>query len=385
MSTTASARLFQLHVPDEVLADLRARLARVRWPDEPPGAPWSYGTSVDYLRGLIEYWRDGFDWRKQEAALNRFTQFKVPIAGIELHYIHQQGIGPAPRPLLLSHGWPGSVVEFHKIIPMLTDPASFGGDPADAFTVVAPSLPGYPLSFQPDQKRFGVVGIADIFATLMTDHLGYRRFAAQGGDWGASITSRLGHAYPDRLTGIHLNFLMVPRDRKLLPGATAEEQQYLREMDEWLKEEAGYQWIQGTRPQTLAFGLSDSPAGLAAWLIEKFRSWSDCAGNPENAFTKDELLTNITLYWVTGAIGSSFWPYYERRHSPPAFSPAKRIEVPTGYVEFPKEILRPPRSVAELSYNIQRWTKMDKGGHFAALEQPAALAEDIREFFRERR
>ena len=381
----AAPRPFQLQVPDAVLTDLRERLARVRWPDEPPGAAWSYGTSVDYLRHLVDYWRDGFDWRKQEAALNRFTQYKVALAGIELHYIHQPGKGPEPMPLLLSHGWPGSIVEFHKLIPMLTDPASFGGDPADAFTVVAPSLPGYTLSFAPGQKRFGVVEIADTFASLMTDVLGYQRFAAQGGDWGASITTRMAHAYPERLAGIHLNLLMVPRERKLLPAETPEQQQYLNELDEWLKEEAGYQWIQGTRPQTLAFGLADSPVGLAAWLMEKFRAWSDCDGDPETVFTKDELLTNITLYWATGAIGSSFWPYYDRRHSAPAFSPGEPIKVPTGYAAFPKEILRPPRSVAERSYNIQRWTKMDKGGHFAALEQPAALAHEIREFFRKRR
>jgi pimeloyl-ACP methyl ester carboxylesterase len=378
-------RPFELRVPDDVLTDLHGRLERVRWPDEPPGAPWTYGTSVGYMQRLVEYWRDEFDWRKQEAALNQFRQFKVTLADIDLHFIHQQGKGPDPMPLLLSHGWPGSIVEFHKLIPMLTDPASFGGNAADSFTVVAPSLPGYTLSFAPNQKRFGIVEIADTFARLMTDVLGYRRFAAQGGDWGASITTRLAQTRPELLAGIHLNLLMVPRDPALLANFTPEEKQYLDELKHWLKEESGYQWIQGTRPQTLAFGLSDSPAGLAAWILEKFRAWSDCDGNPESAFTRDEMLANITLYWATGAIGSSFWPYYDRRHGAPPLGGSPRVEVPTGYAEFPHEILRPPRSIAERSYNIQRWSKMAKGGHFAALEQPAALADEIRGFFRARR
>jgi microsomal epoxide hydrolase len=372
---------FEIHVPDDVLADLRARLAQVRWPDEPPLAPWTTGTSVYYMKQLVDYWRERFDWRAQEAELNGFRQFTLPLAGIDLHFIHQPGKGPNPVPLLLSHGWPGSVFEFHKIIPMLTDPARFGGDAADAFTVVAPSLPGYTFSFRPGQARFSVEQIADVFAELMTI-LGYRRFAAQGGDWGAFVTSRLGLMHPERLLGIHLNLLAVRREPAMLAQPTPEERVFLEQLQHFIKEEVGYQWIQGTRPQTLAFGLSDSPAGLAAWIIEKFRAWSDCGGNLDNAFTQDELLTNITLYWVTGAIGSSFWPYYARMHNPWPIPEGARVGVPTGYVEFPAEILRPPRSVAEKVYNIQRWTKMDKGGHFAALEQPEALAREIREFFR---
>jgi pimeloyl-ACP methyl ester carboxylesterase len=373
---------FQLNVSDDILIDLRARLARVRWPDEPPGEPWSYGTSVRYMQELVEYWRERFDWRIQEAKLNSFRQFKVPLAGIQLHYIHEEGKGLKPLPLLLSHGWPGSVLEFHKILPMLTDPLRFGGDPADAFTVVAPSLPGYTLSFQPNQPRFSVEQVADCFASLMTDVLGLKRFVAQGGDWGAFVASRLGYAYPERVAGIHLNLLAVQRDPGMLPNPTPEEKVHLDQMKQWLKEETGYQWIQGTKPQTLAFGLADSPVGLGAWIIEKFRIWSDCRGNVESVFTKDELLTNIMLYWVTGAIGSSFWPYYARMHGPWPIPEGGRINVPTGYVEFPKEILRPPRSVAERMYNIQRWTKMDRGGHFAALEQPEVLVREIRAFFK---
>ena len=378
----AEPRQFRLSVSDQVLDDLRQRLARVRWPDEPPLAPWSTGTSLAYMKQLVEYWRERFDWRAQERALNAFRQFTVPLAGIELHFIHEQGKGPDPIPLLLSHGWPGSVFEFHKLIPMLTDPARFGGDPADAFTVVAPSLPGYAFSFRPGQERFSVERIAEVFAQLMTEVLGYQRFAAQGGDWGAFVTSRLGLQVPQRLYGIHLNLLAVRRDPKLLDNLTPEEKVFLDQLNHWIKEEMGYQWIQGTKPQTLAFALSDSPVGLAAWIIEKFRSWSDCRGDPENAFTKDELLTNITLYWVSGAIGSSFWPYYTRMHGPWPIPEGARISVPTGYAEFPAEILRPPRSVAEKVYNIQRWTKMPRGGHFAALEQPEALVREVREFFR---
>jgi pimeloyl-ACP methyl ester carboxylesterase len=376
-------RPFRLQVPDAVLEDLRARLARTRLPEVPPLEPWSTGTDVAYLRGLLDYWRNGFDWRAQETLLNGFRQFSVPLAGIDLHFIHEEGRGPKPMPLLLSHGWPGSVLEFHKLLPMLTDPARFGGDPSDAFTVVAPSLPGYVFSFKPGQQRFGLDEIAAVFASLMHDVLGYERFGAQGGDWGAFVTTRLGYAFAERMIGIHLNLLAVRRDPKMLANPTAEEKLYLEQLAQFLKEETGYQWIQGTKPTTLAFALTDSPAGLAAWLVEKFRSWTDCDGNPENALTRDEMLADIMLYWVTGAIGSSFWPYYARRHGPWPVPEGKTVDVPMGYVEFPKEILRPPRSVAERMYgDIRRWTVMKKGGHFAALEQPEALASEIREFFR---
>lgn len=373
---------FKLHVPDDVLTDLRQRLVRTRFPDQAPDGPWAYGTDVSYVRDLVEYWHSRFDWRAEEARLNAFPQYKAPVDGIDVHFLHVPGKGPNPYPLLLSHGWPGSVFEFLKIIPRLTDPASFGGDPADAFTVVAPSLPGYGLSFAPGQPRFGLERIADCFATLMTDVLGYPRFAAQGGDWGAFVTSRLGHAHADRLIGIHVNLLAIRRDTKMLENPTEEERAFLDHLAHFLKEETGYQWIQGTKPQTLAYGLTDSPAGLAAWIIEKFRSWSDCGGDPESVFTRDELLGNITFYWVTGAIGSSFWPYYARMHGPWPI-PDRGVNVPMGYCQFPTEILKPPRSVAERMYtDIRRWSVMDEGGHFAAMEQPEALAREIREFFR---
>jgi pimeloyl-ACP methyl ester carboxylesterase len=378
-------RPFTLRVSDDTLADLRTRLERVRWPDEAPGAGWAHGTALTYIKELVAYWRERYDWRTHEARLNGWRQFTVPLGGIDLHFIHEPGVGPAPLPLLLSHGWPGSIVEFERIIPMLTDPARFGGDPADAFTVVAPSLPGYTLSFRPGQPRLGLTEMADLFATLMTDVLGYRRFAAQGGDWGAFITSCLGAAYPERLAGIHVNLLAVRRDQTPPAAPTAEEKAYLEQLGNWMREEAGYMQIQGTRPQTLAYGLTDSPVGLAAWIVEKFRAWSDCGGDVERRFSKDLLLTNVMLYWVTGAIGSSFWPYYARAHSAWPISERRPVKTPTAYAAFPREILNPPRAWAERVYDIRRWTVMPAGGHFAALEEPEALAADMRAFFRDLR
>jgi len=357
----AQPRSFRIEIPDADVADLRQRLARTRFPDEPPLEPWSTGTSLAYLRELVAYWREGFSWKEAEARINRLRQYRVPLGGIELHFIHEPARDTRAMPLLLLHGWPGSIVEFLGIIPLL----------AERFTIVAPSLPGYTLSFRPGQPRFGVEEIADLLVELMRG-LGYERFGLQGGDWGAFIASRIAAKYPERVTGLHLNLLAVRREPKI-PPSSAEEAGYLKQLASWLKEETGYQWIQGTKPQTLAYGLTDSPAGLAAWIAEKFRSWSD------EPIPRDDLLANISLYWLTGAIGSSFWPYYARLHRG---WPFETVAVPTGYAEFPKEILRPPRSLAAKTYtNLQRWTAMEKGGHFAALEQPRALAGEVAAFF----
>jgi pimeloyl-ACP methyl ester carboxylesterase len=354
-------RSFTLDIPQAALADLGERLARTRFADEPPLAPWSSGTSLDYLRELVAYWKDSFDWRAHEARINRLRQFTTSVHGIELHFIHEPGRRADALPLLLAHGWPGSIVEFLELIPLLTE----------HFTVVAPSLPGYTLSFRPGQPRFGVEEIADCFAELMT-RLGYQRFGVQGGDWGAFIGSRIAARYRERVIGLHLNLLAVRRDPKVA-AATPEEAAYLEELKRWLKEETGYQAIQGTKPQTLAYALTDSPAGLAAWIAEKFRSWSD------GGIRRDDLLANVSLYWFTGAIGSSFWPYYARWHRP---WPFETVSVPTGYAQFPKEILRPPRSLAATTYtNLRRWTVMPRGGHFAALEEPRALGGEIMAFF----
>jgi pimeloyl-ACP methyl ester carboxylesterase len=246
-----------------------------------------------------------------------------------------------------------------------------------------PSLPGYGLSFTPGQARFGIEEITDCFAELMTDVLGYRRFGAQGGDWGSRITAHFGRAYPERMSGLHLNMMPLGYNPEGFSAGTPEESRYLEELRAWMKEESGYGWIQGTRPQTLAFALTDSPTGLAAWIVEKFRAWSDCDGDIDTVFTRDQLLANIGLYWFTGAIGSSFWPYYSRRHSSGQNEETKIVTVPTGYCEFPHEIVRPPRSLAERVFtNIRRWSVMPRGGHFAAMEQPEALAQEIRELFR---
>ena len=377
------ARPFTIAVADAVLLDLKRRLDATRWPDEVTDSNWAFGTDLQYLRTLAEYWRSGYDWRAQEAMLNRLQHFTVPIDGINLHFVHEPGEGGAPLPLLLTHGWPGSVVEFQELIPLLTHPSAHGGDARDAFTVVAPSIPGYGFSFAPNQRRFGLREIADTFQRLMSDVLGYRRYAAHGHDWGAFVSTRLGYAYPESLASIHITLLAVPRER--VPGRvpSAEEQRFYDQLDHWLKEECGYSSIMGTKPQTLAYALTDSPVGLAAWMIEKFRAWSDCGGDLDAHFSRDVLLTNIMLYWVTGAIGSSFWPYYARSHEPWIIPVGEKVIVPTGYAEHPREILTPPRSLAELTYgNITRWTRMRSGGHFPALEAPQQLAEEIRAFFR---
>ncbi|MFN0161591.1 MAG: epoxide hydrolase family protein [Burkholderiales bacterium] len=372
-------RPFRLHIESAAIDELKARLARVRWPDEAPVAPWSYGTSVSFMREMVATWRDGFDWRATESALNAWPQYRTVIDGIDVHFLHVPGRGPRPRPLLLSHGWPGSILEFMKVIPLLTDPAAHGGDAADAFTVVVPSLPGYTLSFADNQPRKSLPEIGAMFDTLM-DRLGYARYGAQGGDWGSFVTAWLGAERPQRVAGIHLNMMPLRRDAALFSNPTAAEKAYMAELDHFLKEETGYQAIQGTRPQTLAFGLADSPVGLAAWITEKYRAWTDCDGDPRNSLTMDEMLGNISLYWFTNCIGASFWPYYARLHG--RWPIDGRIEVPTGYCAFPREILRPPRESAERVFNIQRWTVMERGGHFAALEKPRELVDEVRAFFR---
>jgi pimeloyl-ACP methyl ester carboxylesterase len=380
---------FRIHIPDDVLNDLRDRLRRTRWPDQISGSGWTYGTDGGYLRGLVAYWIDRFDWRAQEAALNRFAHFRADVDGFGLHYIHERGRGPNPVPLLISHGWPGSFVEFTEIIGPLTDPAAHGGDAADAFDLVVPSLPGYGFSDRPREPGMDVMRVAALFARLM-EGLGYQRWGAQGGDWGSAISTALGTAFSDRVCAIHLNMLIAarpPSDPSELPEA---ERQMLERFNRFRSEETGYLQIQGTKPQTLGYGLNDSPAGLAAWIVEKFRTWSDCGGDVERRFTKDRLLTNITLYWVTETINSSTRLYYETLHNPAlrgglgagSGDPVFKVTVPTGAAIFPAELYAPPRSWAEKTYNITRWTEMPAGGHFAAMEEPRALVEDIRAFFR---
>jgi len=381
----ASPEPFVMAVPEALLNDLRQRLALTRWPDEIPGAGWHYGANLAYVKELVHYWQHQYDWRAQECLLNGFPQYRVQLEDITLHYIHQPGVGPAPMPLLLSHGWPGSIYEFVHVIGPLTDPARHGGDPRDAFTVVAPSLPGYGFSHVPNQRRLDIEEIAALFQRLMTEVLGLARFGAQGGDWGSFITGRLGYAYPQNLIGIHMNMVPVAPHPSERTNLSVAEEAFITVSDAWRTEETGYQWIQGTKPQTLAYALNDSPAGLAAWITEKFYSWTDSHGDLESRVSKDALLTNIMLYWVTQTINSSFWLYYQMRHQPWRLERGERITVPTAVAAFPREIIRPPREWAARVCNLQRWTPMPAGGHFAALEEPQALVEDIRAFYRELR
>ncbi|MBI1817335.1 MAG: epoxide hydrolase [Deltaproteobacteria bacterium] len=374
---------FRINVPDHVLDDLKQRLARTRFPDEVNDADWSYGTDLAYLKELVEYWRTRYDWRAAERALNQLHHFRSDIEGLGVHFIHERGVGPKPLPLLISHGWPGSVVEFLKIIGPLTDPARHGGDAADAFDVVAPSLPGYGFSDHPRSPGMHPGKMADVFAALMAQ-LGYTRYGAQGGDWGAIITTCLGSQHAKQLAGIHLNMVVAFPPDEANPGDGLNEAEIVRlmEMQRFMREETGYQQIQGTKPQTLGYALNDSPAGLAAWIVEKFRTWTDCNGNVESRLSKDEMLTNITIYWVTETAPSSIRLYCEAMRSG-LFPPRGiRIDVPTGCAIFPKELFKPPRAWAEKVYDVQRWTEFESGGHFAAMEEPQALVDDIRAFFR---
>ncbi len=368
---------FKIAIPDAVLDDLKARLARTRWPDEPSGANWDYGTNRAYLQELCAYWQNTFDWRKQEAELNTFSQFQTEIDRQKIHFIHEKGAGENIIPLLLIHGFPDSFYRFKKILPLLT--AEIDGV---SFDVIAPSLPGYGFSEKPNEKGMGVERIAALFAKLMTDTLGYEKYAVHGGDWGSTITEKIAATNPSRMLGIHLTDIPFHHLFTVPPGdLTDEEKAYLEAGKKWQQTDGGYTAIQGTRPQTLAYGLNDSPAGLASWIVDLFRSWSDCDGNVEKSFTKDELLSNITIYWATETIGSACRLYYETMLAMPSENAEKKIDVPTGAAVFPKDLVPAPRAFAERFFNMQRWTEMPRGGHFAALEEPELLAEDIRAFF----
>ena len=382
-------RPFEIAVPDEVLADLRVRLANTRYPDQ-VGDPWVYGTDIAYLRQLVDYWRDEYDWREQERRLNAFDNYKTRIDGLDIHFIHQRSPEPDALPIVITHGWPGSVVEFLEAIGPLTDPVAHGGDAADAFHVVAPSMPGYGFSDKPREPGMGPEQIADINAQLMA-RLGYERYGAQGGDWGAAVSTWLAAKYASNVAGLHLNmaFAGPPADSDdPTGGATPEELARMQARTAELADGFAYSAIQGTKPQTLGYGLNDSPAGLAGWIVEKFQSWCDCSGDPETIFTKDELLTNIMLYWVTGTATSAARLYYESSNQAAAgliVMPEGRIEVPTGVALFPQELILPPRAWVERQFNLTHWSEMPRGGHFAAFEQPELLVEDLRTFYRDLR
>lgn len=383
-ATDASITPFQIAIPDAALADLQQRLQQTRLPDQIPGSGWDYGIDTAWLATLLDYWRDDFDWRVQEAQLNRFDQFVTHIDGVDLHFIHQRSPHAQARPLLLTHGWPGSIVEFRHIIDALTHPEQHGGRADDAFHVIAPSLPGFAFSGKPDQPGYNPERMAHMLAALM-QRLGYPRYGAQGGDWGGIINRILAAHYPDRLIGLHSNFVLAsaPRDPDILAATPVVDIERREARQAYMVNEVGYQQIQGTKPQTLGVGLNDSPAGLAAWIGEKFHGWSDLNGGaPDDKFARDDLLTNISVYWFSQSITSSARIYYENR-AVPMSEPLGYVNVPTAGAIFPKEIYLTPRLWAEQAYNIVRWTEMPRGGHFAAMEEPQLLLDDIRAFFAE--
>ena len=369
---------FEIRVHDDILEDLHRRLAATRFPDQMEGTGWEYGTPVDYVRDLVEYWRDGYDWRAQEARLNQLSHFRTRIDGQSIHFVHARSHRKDAVPLLIVHGWPGSIVEFLDVIPRLAHPDAHGGDSADTFHVIAPSLPGYGLSEPTRTPGWDAARIARAFIELMR-RLGYTRYGAQGGDWGAQVATRIGYLDPDHCAAIHLNMPIADRPKDPVP-MTDEDQADLAAMAQFSREESAYAQLQGTKPQTLGAALNDSPAGLLAWIVEKFRAWSDCDGHPENAFTRDQLLTNVMLYWVTQTITPSIRLYWELQHSGEGALPF--VAVPTGVGRYPKEVIRFPRAWVERRYNLTHWSVMPRGGHFAAMEQPELFVDDLRAFFR---
>ena len=369
---------YSINVSDSVLIDLRERLARTRWPEGMPGDNWDFGANLAYIQELCAYWREGFDWRAQEAKLNVYPQFRSSIDGLDFHYYHVRGKGPNPFPLLLVHGWPGSVFEFHHLIGPMTDPAAYGGDPADSFDVVIPALPGYGFGGKPQERGWGPARTAAAFDQLMTTELGYDRYGTQGGDWGGIITARMAANHPQHIAGAHLNFVIAQPP----PNPTDEDKVLIDARNKFQADETGYSATHGTKPMSLAIAQADSPAGIAAWIVEKFRTWSDCDGDLESVYTKDQLLTNIMFYWAPNSIDSAARMYWESRRDG-GFMPRSKVVPPIGAAIFPKEIYRSRRSWAEATYDVRRWTEFEKGGHFAALERPQELLGEVRAFFRE--
>ena len=378
---------FKIDIPDSTLTDLRERLARTRWPEDFGNEQWQYGANTAYIKKLCAYWEKQYDWRAAEREMNAFSHFRTEIEGVPIHFIHERGKGPNPKPLILSHGWPWTFWDLKKVIRRLSDPAAFGGDPNDAFDVIVPSLPGYGFSTPLRKTGINFWRTADLWVQLM-EQLGYKKFYAEGGDWGSLITAQLGHKYADRVQGVYLH-LMLPLSIFQDAGADvseydADEQALLAKNMNFFANESGYSALQTTKPQTPAHALNDSPAGLAAWIVEKRRTWSDCGGNVESRFTKDELCTVLTLYWATQSYGTSARYYYECTHNlwKPSHDRKPVVESPTGLAVFDKEVANMPRRWCQRYYNLKQSTSFAKGGHFAPMEEPEALVEDIRKFFR---
>ena len=376
------AQPFKIHVADEAIEDLQRRLALTRWPPAIPGVGWDYGTDVAWLRPLCDYWRDGFDWRTQEAFLNSFPQLLVRVGGLDIHCIHVRGRGPDPLPLVATHGWPSSFFELHKVIGPLADPAAHGGDPRDAFDVVVPSLPGYGYSDASTTRGMSAAAVADLWVDLMVT-LGYDRFGSHGGDWGSAVTSALGARHAGRMIGLHLTMVAPP----IVPTSlTPDQRRWWDAVQLYRDREWGYVHLQRTKPQTPAVALTDSPAGLAAWILEKWWRWSDCADERGErdllrVYTRDELLTNVSIYWFTRSIGPSIRLYYETFGLGATIPQTRRIDVPTGLSLF-KDPNAPPRELVEPWYDLRRYETIDRGGHFPALENPEAVVTELREFFR---
>lgn len=371
---------FEVRVDDAVLDDLQRRLATTRFPDQIPDTGWDYGVPVDYLRELVDHWRDAYDWRVHEARLNELPHHRTTVDGQSIHFVHARSRHDDALPLLLIHGWPGSIVEFLEVIPRLTDPEAHGGSASDAFHVVAPSLPGYGFSEVTRTRGWDSWRIARAFVELMRE-LGYEHYGAQGGDWGAQVATRIGAVDPGHCRALHLNMpIAAPPAEKV--SLTDEDKADLAAMQQFQIEEAGYAHEQATKPQTLGVALNDSPAGLLAWTVEKFRTWSDCDGRPENVFTRDQLLTNVMVYWITGTSASAARLYWEHQHPGADGGGPHYVDVPTGVARYPKEVVRFPRTWVEHAYNVTRWVEMPRGGHFAAMEQPELFVDDVRSFFR---
>jgi pimeloyl-ACP methyl ester carboxylesterase len=376
-------------IHQRVLDDLQSRLASTRWIDDLGDDGWKYGLSVPYMRELANYWRTTFDWRERERRLNAHSHFRARLGnGLGVHFIHERGRGPAPLPIILTHGFPDSFVRFEKLVPLLTDPKGHGGDPNDAFDVIVPSLPGYAFSDKP-RTNDDIFHVSDLWNELMTVHLGYDRYVAHGGDWGSTVTEILGRDHGEHVVGIHLTDIPFFHAFQKPDDPSSDEKKYLDAISKFGQSQGAYALIQGSQPQVAALGLNDSPMGLAGWIVEKFRRWSDCDGDVESRFTKDELLTNVMLYWATETINSSFRPYFDVAQAGARTWIAQKIKewigssnVPAAFAMFPKDLSSPPREWAERFFNVQRWTEMPRGGHFAALEEPALLVDDIRTFFR---
>jgi pimeloyl-ACP methyl ester carboxylesterase len=384
---TARARPFEINVDGSVLADLWVRLDAARLAPLQGPIDWDAGASPAYLRDLLEYWRERYDWRAEEAMLNRLAQFRAHVNGAEIHFVHERGKGDRPLPIILTHGFPDTFTRFLKLIPMLTDPLAHGGRAEDAFDVIVPSLPW--CAFSREGKHTSLFSVNQTWHELMTDVLGYEHYGAHGGDWGSTITEQLARSHAKSVIGIHLTDVPFFHSLQAPKDLTPKEQEYVAHVQKFQKDNGAYSLIQGTKPQTLADALNDSPLGLAAWITEKFQRWSDCDGDIDACFTKDEMLTTTMIYWVTESIGGAFLPYFDVMNAGPPRWIAEAVkqklgsdDVPAAFAMFAKDLSHPPREWAERFFNVQRWTEFPKGGHFAALEQPQALAEDIREFFR---